>query len=403
MREFHNGERGKGKERESVCVYRSLKRRWSAELASALGSSSSPSVYSLLGRLALPLLHEHRLCTFNTCPSSSSSLFQSLPNLHHIPPRTAPASRPRLASIVMATLGSEFLQMDYPHIPSSAPPYSSSFTPSSPFESFEFHDQSSPRIPGTPSYNGSYQNSPYSGHSDLSYDPGEPSGNLPSLFVDNGYEGSPGAPYDPSEYDRSPGLLMLGSDFMNNMHQDSQISLTVVAPESDVSSPPAFDFSSPSSNGAAGGSGHHSRASSVSSNHHLPAAAATPSPRMGVMNDFANMSVADASPHWTTSKLPNDGAGTPFGNKAQSPPILVIPVGSATPSTLHQSPPIINAPAGDGGMSSGPQVQIVPATPVSGGGGISHGYRQTLETMSGEYPFRDMTSGSGNFFLICLK
>jgi hypothetical protein len=34
---------------------------------------------------------------------------------------------------------------------------------------------------------------------------------------------------------------------------------------------------------------------------------------------------------------------------------------------LHTRAPLINAPQGDGGVMNGPQLHIVPATPVSGG------------------------------------
>lgn len=45
---------------------------------------------------------------------------------------------------------------------------------------------------------------------------------------------------------------------------------------------------------------------------------------------------------------------------------------------------MINAPDGDGGfVSSGPQLHIVPATPVSGGGAASQAvpFQSTLETL----------------------
>ncbi|EGN99282.1 hypothetical protein SERLA73DRAFT_54118 [Serpula lacrymans var. lacrymans S7.3] len=73
--------------------------------------------------------------------------------------------------------------------------------------------------------------------------------------------------------------------------------------------------------------------------------------------------------------------------KPQSPPQLLIP-DSASPSSRHlfphSDPPIINAPDGDGGfVNSGPQLHIVPATPVSGGGATSHTvpFQNTLDTL----------------------
>lgn len=139
---------------------------------------------------------------------------------------------------------------------------------------------------------------------------------------------------------------------------------------SHVSIASAFDYSSPSSNGGAdsGPDGQpRSRGSSVSSNPN------NNSPRLDVTQGFENMRFE--SPNWGTHVLP--GADRPISppHKPQSPPQLVIP---------ESSPPTINAPDGDGGlMGTGPQLHIVPATPISGGGGASQPvpFQSSLETL----------------------
>ncbi|KIM84929.1 hypothetical protein PILCRDRAFT_66942 [Piloderma croceum F 1598] len=59
--------------------------------------------------------------------------------------------------------------------------------------------------------------------------------------------------------------------------------------------------------------------------------------------------------------------------------------GSPSGNNMYpQSPPVINAPDGDGGlMGEGPQLHIVPATPVSGGGGASQPapFQTSLDTL----------------------
>ncbi|KIJ14425.1 hypothetical protein PAXINDRAFT_79279 [Paxillus involutus ATCC 200175] len=90
------------------------------------------------------------------------------------------------------------------------------------------------------------------------------------------------------------------------------------------------------------------------------------------------------SPNWQPRQLPNDRAISPPG-KPQSPPQLLIPDSSPSNRPMFtQEPPMINAPEGDGGFaSSGPQLHIVPATPVSGGGAASQAvpFQSTLETL----------------------
>ncbi|KAH7920235.1 hypothetical protein BV22DRAFT_1021585 [Leucogyrophana mollusca] len=74
---------------------------------------------------------------------------------------------------------------------------------------------------------------------------------------------------------------------------------------------------------------------------------------------------------------------------------------------FQQEPPLINAPEGDGGFSSGPQLHIVPATPVSGGGAASQAvpFQSTLETLhQGKSDRITFISGSAHlqFALICI-
>lgn len=240
----------------------------------------------------------------------------------------------------------------------------------------------SPPFPHTPSYNGSYQNSPYSGHSELSFDPDNPDNfgllgdELDGLAVRD--------EYDPSEYDppNSSTLLMFEHDFVPSVdHDRPPVSVSVTPALHEQHSPLSFDHSSPSSNG----DGHpRSRGSSISSNPNNGNPMASPrhvgsSPRLDVARSFEKLRFE--SPHWQTTLLPGDRASSP-PKKPQSPPQLLIP--DSTPSMFGPNPPLINAPEGDGGfMSSGPQLHIVPATPVSGGGGASQAvpFQSTLETL----------------------
>ncbi|KAF7289588.1 Calcineurin responsive transcriptional factor [Mycena chlorophos] len=242
-------------------------------------------------------------------------------------------------------------------------------------DSFEYANLGSPSFPHTPSYNGSFHNSPYSNHSELSFNGEQESF---GLFED---EPGRGRDYDPSEYDppQSSSLLMFNdNEFMPGPYDPSQISSVPMAPGPDTRNGP-FDYSSPSSNGG-GDSGDEgnlrSRASSVSSNQF------SPSPRLDVAQSFENMTFR--SPNWGTDPLPpRDPPGSPGLQKNQSPPRLVMPpdVGSVTTPTF--APPIINAPEGDGLDGLGPQLHIVPATPVSGGVGVSPAvpFQNTLETL----------------------
>lgn len=244
----------------------------------------------------------------------------------------------------------------------------------SPFDQFDFSNLQSSAFPHTPSYNGSYHNSPFSAHSELSF-----SGDADQFGL---FDEEPAGPairedYDPSEYDPpiSSGLLMFPS-FMENGGGSGAGDQTA-----HVSVTPAFDYSSPSSNGG-GDSGPdgqpRSRGSSVSSNPN------NNSPRLDVTQGFENMRFE--SPNWGTHVLPGADRSISPPHKPQSPPQLVIP-DSATGSSgnvFGSSPPVINAPDGDGGlMGAGPQLHIVPATPISGGGGTSQPvpFQSSLETL----------------------
>ncbi|EPQ52533.1 hypothetical protein GLOTRDRAFT_140250, partial [Gloeophyllum trabeum ATCC 11539] len=257
-----------------------------------------------------------------------------------------------------------------------------------PYDAFDFdaaapNSPSAAHFPHTPSYNGSYQNSPFSdAHSDLSYDPHDLSidisaghfmsananGNGGALFegadaADVGItvEG-PGFDYDPRDYDgpgggTGGGLLLFGTDFGSSLESGGNEVSVAVTPPMDQGSPHSFDHSSPASSY---GEGNRSRASSVSSqgHHHQQ------------FDSFQQSMMYDQRP-------------SPPPNKPQSPPQLLIPEGSPNmPAGMGM--PTINAPDGEGGGMGGPQLHIVPATPVSGGGvGTAvNGFQETLENLS---------------------
>lgn len=284
------------------------------------------------------------------------------------------------------------------HSPSYNTPNSDLDAQHPPFDHFDFTTNNPNNnlgsSPFTPSFNGSYHNSPYSGQSELSF--GGDADQF-ALFDDDGplITGSIGQDYDPAEYDppSSGGLLMLDSEFMSDQHNNNNNYVSVTQTSIDYSPPHAFDYSSPSSNG--GGDSNpdinidqpRSRGSSVSSNPHA-------SPRLDVTQGFENMRFE--SPNWGTHALPdaqshntrthntNNRSISPPSHKPQSPPQLVIPGSPSGVMYPQGSPPVINAPDGDGGlMGEGPQLHIVPATPVSGGGGASQPvpFQTSLETL----------------------
>jgi hypothetical protein len=230
------------------------------------------------------------------------------------------------------------------------------------FDSFDLRP-SSPHFPGTPSYNGSYHNSPYSAVSELDFDSKDDSLGL----FDSDLAIPPREDYDPSKYDApaSTGLLMFEDAFMSGVNNSNRVSVSVT-PADDAHSPAYYDHGSPSSSNGGGESGaengRRSPASSVSS--HL---GITASPHL----DFNQLHVE--SPYHRPIPIPNEGASPQM--KAQSPPFLVIP-DLNQPSGYQQEQPVIHAPEGDG---AGPRLHIVPATPVSGGGETAQaGFRNAV-------------------------
>ncbi|KAL0067721.1 hypothetical protein AAF712_005161 [Marasmius tenuissimus] len=222
----------------------------------------------------------------------------------------------------------------------------------------------------TPSYPASYNNSPYSVHSELSF---EAEDHSPAFALFPG--GAPHNPsYDPAEYDNpssTTSLLMFNdTDYMSSYDPQP------------MQQPHGYgDYSSPaSSNGGDDANQPRSRASSVSSNHnhqqqqqqqhhlspspHMQPQHLAASPRMSVTQSFEGMSFQ--SPSWPNETLPDSHSPrqstfvTPGGplQKPQSPPRLLMP-------DSDEGLPSINAPDGGG---EGPSLRIVPATPVSGGG-----------------------------------
>ncbi|KAF5342650.1 hypothetical protein D9611_002022 [Ephemerocybe angulata] len=247
---------------------------------------------------------------------------------------------------------------------------------------------------GTPPFidnSGSFHNSPYSGHSELSFVTAE---NDLSFELFSGDEGGSGLfdnigsaglgssndfDYDPAEYDpphSGASLMMYGDNdymsppptfdgMMGSASPDHQ------QPSHRAGSVP-YDYSSPSSNND-DGNDRRSRASSVSSAHQPQQQ--NPyfhSPRLDVAQSFENMTVR--SPNWGTQPLPQ---GQVPQHKAPSPPRLVMP------DNYQDPPPTINAPDGDD-MDGGPQLHIVPATPIGlpGTGVAGAPFQNTLETLN---------------------
>ena len=242
-------------------------------------------------------------------------------------------------------------QFDLPSVESSYDPYT--FEPGYP--------QDHQTFPHTPSYNGS----PFSQYSELpTFGGGED--NALDLFQTDTLSGITireeyaREEYDPTDYDdpNQSSLLTFDDSYMTGDLSNPQVAIT--PPAYDRSSPTAYDHASPaSSNGLE--DDHLSRASSNSSYPH---------PGSPPLNDFtANFESMrfDSSPSWATTQLPIGDRTSPPAQKPQSPPQLVIPDIASPATTVHDEPPIINAPAGDG-VPSGPQLHIVPATPISGGG-----------------------------------
>ena len=205
----------------------------------------------------------------------------------------------------------------------------------------------SPPLPHTPSYNGSYY-SPYSQHSELSF-----SGDDIQLQDFPG----PMNEYDPLDYDvpnQPASFLMLtnDSDYMSSHFSPSTRS---------TRSP--FDHSSPSSNASGVNENDNihlddarrSRASSVVSNRPSPPLSSSPQPSFDPSPvNSGNMSVY--TPNWSAvpiPQLPPNLAQSPLHvHKPQSPRL---PMPDDQQQQQHVS--IINAPYGDDDdMMDGPPV-----------------------------------------------
>ena len=217
------------------------------------------------------------------------------------------------------------------------------------FDSFDL-GPSSPHYPATPSYNGSFQNSPYSAVSELDFDSNDDSGGL--------FDNDPLAiplrdDQDPSDYDvpSSSGLLMFDENFMSGVDGSNRVSVSIT-PADDPHSP-YYDHGSPSSsNGGAESGAENDRRSPASSVSSHPGVSASP--------HLAFNQLRVGSPYHPPAPMPGEGASPQM--KPQSPPLLVIP-DLVQPSGYTQDRPVIRAPEGDG---VGPRLHIVPATPVGG-------------------------------------
>jgi hypothetical protein len=230
------------------------------------------------------------------------------------------------------------------------------------FDSFDLRP-SSPHFPATPSYNGSYHNSPYSSVSELDFEKDDSLG----LFNNDPLVIPPTEDYDPSKYDppSSTGLLMFDDGFMSGVNDHNRVSVSIT-PAEDASSPGYYDHPSPaSSNGGAESGAENDR----------PSPGSSVSSRLGVNAsphlDFNQLRVE--SPYNPPISMPSEGASPQM--KAQSPPVLVIP-DLNQPSGYQQDRPVIQAPEGDG---VGPRLHIVPATPIGGlEAGQTVGFRNNI-------------------------
>ncbi|RXW19608.1 hypothetical protein EST38_g6245 [Candolleomyces aberdarensis] len=248
---------------------------------------------------------------------------------------------------------------------------------------------------GSPQFidnSGSYHNSPYSGHSELSFVTAE---NDLSFELFSGDEAGTGLfdpihsagiaatnefDYDPAEYDppHSGSSLMMypDNDYMSPPPAFDGV-MGSASPDHQQqfhhrSGSVPYDYSSPSSNNGEDNNDRRSRASSVSSaqnkNQYYQ------SPRLEVAQSFENMTVR--SPSWGAQQLPQ--AQQP---KAPSPPRLVMP--NEYQIDGQDPPPTINAPEGDD-MDGGPQLHIVPATPIGMVGGSAAGapFQNPMDTLN---------------------
>jgi len=240
-------------------------------------------------------------------------------------------------------------------------------------------------VPHTPSYNGSFNGSPFSQHSELDF-----SGEDISFELLNGL--STMEKYEPSDYEGPSGGLGTGTNSLLMFTQDADYMSPHFSPDAHRS---PLDHSSPSDNG-------DEQAPYTSDNHghsRSPSAIAqSPPPQVqshDVTQSFGNISIH--TPNWGTQPLPSHSPHLP-AQKSQSPPRLIMPEGvldSAHPISQHQhsrslsdtmptSGPKINVPDQDGGdHHDGPSFHFVPATPVGGTGDERLGapFQQTLTTL----------------------
>ncbi|KAJ3548035.1 hypothetical protein NMY22_g1416 [Coprinellus aureogranulatus] len=233
---------------------------------------------------------------------------------------------------------------------------------------------------------GSFNNSPFSRHSELSFVTAENGDISFDILSDN--EGlanfGPGTlqgagddfDYNPLEFDgpHSGSSLMIYAD---NDYMSPPANFGSPSPDQQQhrSGSVPFDYSSPASTNNDDGNDRRSRASSVSSAHRGQQQQQNfyhHSPRLEVAQSFENMTVR--SPNWGVQGLPSTQAPQQQDqqHKAPSPPRLVMPDG----------PPVINAPDGD--MDGGPQLHIVPATPIGivGQSGMGAHYQNPLESLN---------------------
>lgn len=253
----------------------------------------------------------------------------------------------------------------------------------------------SPGYPNTPSYNGSYYNSPFSQHSelvDLEFLQDLPSGSTAASGVND---------YEPSEYEapnQGGSLLMFPTD---SNFISSHYSPGSNASDAQRARGSPFDHGSPMSSPGLDDNKHggrHSRASSVASNQPSPSAQQhstlspqppfQPSPRLDVLSSFGNMSVH--TPNWGSQPLPNTHSpniGTEL-QKPKSPPRLTLPPGMTFGSAEATAVPKINAR--NCKKEDDVIFSIEPATPVGGDVGVRQHtpFQQTLEPLTqGEYSF----------------
>lgn len=275
-----------------------------------------------------------------------------------------------------STQGSPFIRGDISLVPPSP-----ELNPSSHYGSVLDFPTNALGSPNLGDNSGSFHGSPYSHHSDLSFVTAE--GDLSfELFSD--HEGVSG-------FDNlgSAGLHQPGSDFdYDPLDFDAPGSAnSLMIYDTDYMSPPPFGSPSPDQQGGRSGSvpfdypspgstnddgnDRRSRASSVSSAHRAQQSGQYyHSPRLDVAQSFENMTVR--SPSWGVQGLPQTQA--PQQHKAPSPPRLVMPDG-------HDQPPTINAPDD---LDGGPQLHIVPATPIGvpGASGMGAHFQDPLNTLN---------------------